>query len=306
MRMPAFVKPENGPFGSAVGTWLDFAPSGVSTRFFLMSFVIFYTAFQIISFSSIGLNPDLLELYAWSLHPAAGYYKHPPLGALITAGWFSIFPPTDWAFHLLAMANAALGLYAVSLIARRYLGGDKMLVVLLLLLLTPFYQFHGQRFASNQTLLSTWPLATYCFLRAFENRGLVWSAAAGATAALAMLGKYYSIFLLAGFIVAALAHPARGRYLRSPSPWLSVVVGGLVMAPHVQWLFATGFAPFGYATSVHASGERSGTCCGRTLSISSRASPMWDCCLRFTGSRCGPTCRPFGRLSGRAIPTAGC
>jgi 4-amino-4-deoxy-L-arabinose transferase-like glycosyltransferase len=255
MRLPAFVKPENGPFGSAAGTWLDFAPSGVSTRFFLLSFVIFYTAFQIISFSSIGLNPDLLELYAWSLHPAAGYYKHPPLGALITAGWFSIFPPTDWAFHLLAMANAAVGLYAVSLIARRYLAGDKFVVVLLLLLLTPFYQFHGQRFASNQTLLSTWPLATYCFLRAFDNRGLVWSAAAGATAALAMLGKYYSIFLLAGFIVAALAHPARWRYLRSFSPWVSVLVGGVAMAPHVQWLFATGFPPFGYATSVHTSGE---------------------------------------------------
>jgi hypothetical protein len=253
LQLPAYLKPENGPFGSAVGTWLDFAPSGISTRFILMTFVIFYTAFQVIAFASVGLNPDLLEVYAWGLHPAAGYYKHPPLGALMAGAWFSVFPPTDWAFHLLAMANAAVGLYAVSLIARRYLTGDKLLTVLLLLLLTPFYQFHGQRFASNQTLLSTWPIATYCFLRAFETRGLVWSAAAGATAAAAMLGKYYSIFLLAGFLTGVLAHPGRWRYLRSPSPWISALVGGLVMAPHIQWLFDTGFMPFAYATALHTS-----------------------------------------------------
>ena len=107
------------------------------------------------------------------------------------------------------MVNAAVALFAIDRIARRYLSGDKRLLVLLLLLLTPFYQFQAQRFASNQTLLSTWPIATYCFLRAFETRGLAWSAAAGATAALAMLGKYYSIYLVAAFIVAALAHPAR-------------------------------------------------------------------------------------------------
>jgi hypothetical protein len=253
MSVLTYFKPESGPVGSALGGWLDFAPSGLATRFFLLWFVILYTAFQVISYASVGLHPDLVEVYAWGLHPSFGYYKHPPLGGLMAAAWFSVFPPTDWAFHLLAMANAAVGLYATDRIARRYLGGDKRIVVLLLLLLTPFYQFHGERFASNQTLLSTWPIATYCFLRAFETRTLVWSAAAGAAAALAMLGKYYSIFLIAGFLVAALAHPGRRAYLMSLSPWISAAVGGAVLAPHIQWLFATGFTPFAYATSLHAS-----------------------------------------------------
>src|SRR5262249_20966072 len=117
---------------------------------------------------------------------------------------------------------------------------------------TPFYQFHGQRFGANAILLSTWPIAAYCFLRAFETRGLAWSAAAGATAALAMLGKYYSIFLIAGFAAAVLAHPGRWAYLRSSSPWISVVVGGAVLAPHIQWLIAHDYIPFTYATALHA------------------------------------------------------
>src|SRR5262249_4476676 len=151
--------------------------------------------------ASLGLHPDLIEVFAWSQHPSAGYAKHPPLAGLIAAAWFAVFPAADWSFHLLAMVNAAIGLYAVDLIARRYVDGDKRLLVLLLLLCLPFYQFHAQRFSTNQTLLSTWPIATYCFLRSFGSRALAWSAAAGATAALAMLGKYYSAFLIAGFVI---------------------------------------------------------------------------------------------------------
>ena len=245
MSFPAYLKPESGAFGRAFGTWLDNAPKGLATRFLVLWFVLLYTAFAVVSSASVGLHPDLLDTYARSLHPAAGYDGQPPLAALMAAGWFSLFPPTDWAFHLLAMVNAALGLYATDRIARRYLDGDKRIAVLLLLLLTPFYQFMGQRFGADQTLLATWPIATYCFLRAFETRDLAWSAGAGAAAALAVLGSYYSAFLIAGFVAAVLAHPGRRTYLRSWSPWLSLVVGAIVSAPHIQWLLATGFVTLG-------------------------------------------------------------
>lgn len=251
MKVLAYLKPESGPLGPALGTWLDHAPKGHSTRFLLLWFVLLYTAFAIISSASVGLEPDLLGTYARGLHPSAGYDGEAPLAALMAGAWFSLLPPTDWAFHLLAMVNAAAGLYATDQIARRYLDGDKRIAVLLLLMLTPFYQFMGQRFEASQTLLSTWPIATYCFLRAFETRGLAWSAGAGVAAALAMLGRYYSVFLIAGFVAAVLVHAGRRTYLRSWSPWLSATAGGIVLVPHVQWLFATGFATFSDAAASH-------------------------------------------------------
>ena len=122
MNVPAYLKPESGPLGRAFGTWLDQAPKGLATRFLLLWFVLLYTAFAIISSASIGLHPDLLDTYARGLHPAAGYDGHAPLVALMTALWFSLFPPTDWAFHLLAMTNAAVGLYAIDRIAHTLLG----------------------------------------------------------------------------------------------------------------------------------------------------------------------------------------
>jgi 4-amino-4-deoxy-L-arabinose transferase-like glycosyltransferase len=210
-----------------------------------------WTTFHLIANASLDLHADSVEVYAWSRHLAAGYYKHPPLDAFVAALWFALFPAADWSFYLLGTTNAALALFAVDLIARRYLRGDKRLIALLLLLLTPFYQFHSERFGANQVLLWTWPLATFCFLRAFETRNIAWSAAAGTAAALAMLGKYYSAYLIASFIVAAAVHPRRWRYLRSSSPWVSCGVGLALLAPHLRWLVANDFAPFVYAAGVH-------------------------------------------------------
>jgi 4-amino-4-deoxy-L-arabinose transferase-like glycosyltransferase len=103
--------------------------------------------------------------------------------------------------------------------------GDKRVIVILLLMLLPAYQFHAQRFNANTVLLAVWPLATYCFLRSFETRTLLWSVAAGVLCAVAMLGKYYSIFLIAGFAIAAIAHPQRRSYLTSKAPWVSTIAG---------------------------------------------------------------------------------
>jgi hypothetical protein len=143
-----------------IDAWYDNRDNGYALGILLVLFVVAWTSFHILANASIDLHADSVELYAWSRHPAAGYYKHPPLGAFVTAGWFAIFPAVDGSFYLLSMVNAAVGLYATYLIAQRYLAGEKQIFALLLLILTPFYQFHSERFGANQMLVSTWPLAS--------------------------------------------------------------------------------------------------------------------------------------------------
>jgi Dolichyl-phosphate-mannose-protein mannosyltransferase len=165
--------------------------------------------------------------------------------------WMSVFPLANWSFQLLAMTNSAIALWSVDLISRRFARGDKRIVVLLLLMLSPIYQFHAQRFNANAVLLTAWPIATYCFLRSFETRSLFWAMAAGATAALALLGKYYSAFLIGGFVFAAIVHPQRRLYFVSLAPWVSTIAGLVVLAPHLYWLAATDALPIKYALFVH-------------------------------------------------------
>lgn len=137
------------PFGASVLAWYDQETNGFVVWLLLAIFLAIWTSFHVISNSATVLHDDLLEVFVWSQHPAAGYSKQPPLAGLMAAGWFKIFPPTNWSFALLATANAATALSAVYLIGRRYLASDKRLFVLLLLLLTPFYQFHSHNFSTN-------------------------------------------------------------------------------------------------------------------------------------------------------------
>jgi len=236
---------------AGIARWLDDIETGWSIPAFFLGFVALSTLILCIACIHGNLHMDVLETWSVGRTLAWGFWKHPPLMGWVAHGWMDVFPLTDWSFRLLAMVNAGLALFAVDLIARRFVRGDKRAVILLLLLLMPVYQFHAEKFNANTVLLAVWPLATYCFLRSFEERTAGWAAATGFLCALAMLGKYYSIFLLAGFVIAAVLHPGRARYLRSKAPWISLVCGLAGIAPHIYWLWQNNFEPFHYAIHAH-------------------------------------------------------
>jgi Dolichyl-phosphate-mannose-protein mannosyltransferase len=246
-----YLKPENGPVGAIFGAWLDDASSGRTTRVLVFLFIAALTSFAFISNASVGPPTELIDTYVRALHPAAGDFGTAPLAPLIAAVWFLLLPPVDWALYLLAALNAGFALFAVDLVARREVTGDKRVLVLLFLILTPFYCIYGQRFDSDRTLLWAWPIATLAFLRAFETRDLRWSVFAGVAAGIALYGGYQSVFLFAGFAAAALMHPERGAYLRSLSPWLTMAAAILVLVPHLYWLYQHDFAPLSTVVSQH-------------------------------------------------------
>ncbi|MET0219150.1 MAG: glycosyltransferase family 39 protein [Tardiphaga sp.] len=231
--------------------WLDGIEKGWAIPLLIVAFAAVWLLFLIVAYQSGDLHADALETWSVGREFAWGNAKHPPLMGWAAYGWTLVFPLADWSFQLLAMTNAAVALWAVDLIARRFVRGDSRAVILLLLMLLPAYQFHAQRFNANTVLLAIWPLATYCFLRAFESRSVGWAAATGAFAALAMLGKYYSVFLIASFVLAAIAHPQRRLYFKSWAPWVSALSGLIVLGPHLHWLATTGATPFAYAIQVH-------------------------------------------------------
>ena len=231
---------------------IDEIQAGWAIPLLLLGFVGIWQAFLAIAYIGGDLHADVLETWTLGRSIEWGYAKHPPLMGWVARAWTSFFPLANWSFQLMALTNSAIALWIVDLISRRFVQGDKRLIVLLLLMLTPIYQFHAQRFNANSILLATWPLATYCFLRSFETRQLGWAVAAGATAALAMLGKYYSVFLIISFAFAAILHQRRRAYFRSSAPWVSVITGLAALAPHLYWLATTGAKPFAYALATHA------------------------------------------------------
>ena len=231
--------------------WMDGVEAGWAVPLLLVGFVGVWFVYMTLAYANGDLHSDVLEAWTLGRNVNWGNAKHPPLMGWVARGWTEVFPLTNWSLNLMALVNAALGLWFVDLIARRFVQGDKRFIVLLLLMLTPIYQFHAQRFNANSVLLATWPLATWCFLRSFETREFKWAVAAGAAAALTMLGKYYSVFLLAGFVFAAIAHPQRRAYFTSSAPWVAMAAGLVALGPHLYWLATTGAQPCNYALDRH-------------------------------------------------------
>jgi hypothetical protein len=169
----------------------------------------------------------------------------------LVSAWFSVFPLADWAYYLFAMVLATLALWIAWRVAGCYLDADKRIVGVALLTLVPFFNFHALKFNANTVMIPLWAATTALFLRSYETRNPVWAVLAGLAAAAAMLGKYWSIVLLLGLGLAALADPRRAAYFRSSAPWATIAAGLLGLSPHITWLYDNDFTPFTYAMETH-------------------------------------------------------
>jgi Dolichyl-phosphate-mannose-protein mannosyltransferase len=218
----------------------------------LAGYAAVWSLYGAIAKGSQDLHFDMGEMVAWSREITFGTPKHPPLPAWLARAWFSIFPLQDWAYYLLAILMATAALWVAWKASERYLDGEKRPLGLALLTLVPFYNFHALKFNANTAMTLPWALTTWWFLRSYETRRPLDAALAGIAAAAAMLSKYWSIVLVLGLAVAALADRRRGSYFRSSAPWLTAGFGLAGLAPHLIWLYAEGFRPLQYAMESHA------------------------------------------------------
>ena len=194
---------------------------------------------------------DMLENYAWGQDLTWGSAKHPPLFAWVTGAWFALFPTLDTAYHLLSYLNVAIGLLGVYRLAQAMDRADLALPAVVLLSMAFPYSTLAVKFNANAILLSVWPwvgVAWVHSIRKTGREGLIWSVALGVLAALAMLGKYYSGVFLLGLFLTALASSASRQWFMTAKPWLTLVVFGISLLPHIQWLQAHDFVTLHYVS----------------------------------------------------------
>jgi hypothetical protein len=238
------------PFGRLVDALLDPARRERTMGALLVGYALVWSLYGVLAKGSQDVHVDMGEMFAWSREPALGTPKHPPLAAWVVGLWFSVMPRTDWTYYLLAMIMPALALWSAWRLSADYLDVEKRVAGVALLTLIPFMNFHALKYNANTILIPLWAATTFWFLRSFETRHAIWAALAGAAAAGAMLGKYWSICLVAGLGIAALADSRRGAYFRSSAPWMSIAVGTVLLAPHLVWLFQHDFGAITYVAEM--------------------------------------------------------
>jgi Dolichyl-phosphate-mannose-protein mannosyltransferase len=217
----------------------------------LAAYCVVWTVYAVLAKASQDVHFDMGEMVAWSREVGLGTPKHPPLPAWLVGAWFWAFPLDAWAYYLLAMVMAGVSLWIAFAVSMRYLDGHKSAVGLAFLTLVPFFNFHSLKFNANSAMMPWWALTTWFFLRSVESRGLGFAALAGVAAAGAMLAKYWSVVLLAALAIAAVSDARRRLYFGSAAPYVTIAAGVVAISPHVTWLYAHDFAPFGYALESH-------------------------------------------------------
>src|ERR1700675_1115896 len=168
------------------------------------------------------IHMDVAEAYAWGQKFLLGYGKHPPLSGWVAGIWFTFFPATDWATYALAMATVGCGIMLCWLIALRVVDHRRAFFMVVMLALYPIFNFKGFKYNPDLLQLVTLPLVVLAYLDAFEKRNArsgVWLGLAGA---LALMTKYWVLPMIGAIGLAALIHPQRLLFLRSPAPWVAI------------------------------------------------------------------------------------
>ena len=193
------------------------------------------------------VHMDVAEAYAWGQKFLLGYGKHPPLSGWVAGAWFLLFPAANWATYALAMATLGCGLVICWLIALRVVDRRRAFFVVVMLALYPIFNFKGFKYNPDLLQLVTLPLVVLAYLHAFEKRNVRAGLWLGLAGALALMTKYWVLTMIGAIGIAALAHPDRLLFLRSPAPWVAIVTLLVAMLPHLWWLRHVDFLPLTYA-----------------------------------------------------------
>lgn len=220
--------------------------------------VLLGTAFRIAC--SIFVFPGFDEAYygVYSLHPALGYFDHPPMVAL-TAGlghWLT------GSFSPLSLRMGAILLFIATcwitfLAAYRLWGRDAARWAVILMQVIPLFSFGVGAFViPDNALAFFWMVGVYCLIRYRESKELRWILWWGVAAGLAMLSKYHGILMWFTFGCCILLFPEWRKLLREPKLYLAVLISLVVYSPDLYWNYTHHWVSLLYQFGKGAPGGR--------------------------------------------------
>src|SRR5437016_11411759 len=259
--LPANARAHRRPSLRRLAAWLmERARNRKTSLWLVISFAVFHAVlwtFILINLKAAqDVHMDVAEAFAWGQKFQLGYGKHPPLAGWIAGLWFYFFPVKDWATYALAMTTLGVGIVICWFTALRVVDRRRAFLVVVMLALYPIFNFKGFKYNPDLLQLVTLPLVVLAYLRAFEKptwRAGIWLGVAGA---LALMTKYWVLTMIGAIGLAALIHPERLKFLRSPAPWVGIATLAVAMIPHLIWLKQVDFVPLTYAGDVYGLSDR--------------------------------------------------
>ena len=196
------------------------------------------------------------EGLSWGQEWQAGYHKHPPL--VSWAANFAYELLGDFGPYLLSQVCIVTTYLCTFKTARFYLSPEKAVMAVVMLTGVYYFSWPTPEFNHNVAQMPVWALIIFFFHKVIlDHDQRAWLPIGGAIG-LGILVKY-SILILPSLMLVYLIFQNRiFAVLRSPYPYLGVVIALLITHQHIMWLISNNFITLTYlvdrgaTTSGHA------------------------------------------------------
>jgi hypothetical protein len=214
------------------------------------------TALRLTYASLLDLRTDEAYYWTWSKENVLSFLDHPPMIAWFIRFGTAIFGDTNLGVRFAGILAMLVTQLLLADIVRRVTHDVRAVVIVLLLPEAAVY--YGLLMAKVSPDVALIPFATamvWALIRLWESGDARWWLAAGVFGGLALLSKFTAVMLIPAVLAFMLVPEWRGRWLRSPYPWLAALIAVALFLPVLIWNAGHDWASFRFqfvrATATH-------------------------------------------------------
>ncbi len=214
------------------------------------------TAMRVIYASLLDLRTDEAYYWTWSKENVLSFLDHPPMIAWFIRLSTAIFGDTNFGVRFAGVLAMPVTQLLLADIVRRVTHDVRAVVIAVLMMEAALY--YGLLMAKVSPDVALIPFATamvWALVRLAESDDGRWWLLAGVFAGLALLSKFTAGLMLPAVAAFMLVPHWRGRWLRSPYPWLAALIAFALFLPVLIWNMQHDWASFRFqlvrATATH-------------------------------------------------------
>ncbi len=215
------------------------------------------TAMRLVYAHALDLRTDEAYYWTWSKENVLSFLDHPPMVAWLIRCGTAVLGDTNLGVRLGGIVAMLVTQLLLADIVRRVTSNNVRAVMLALLLpeAALYYGLLMAKVAPDTALIPFSVAMLWSLVRLAQSHDGRWWLAAGLFAGLALLSKFTAIMFAPAVLAFALVPDWRWRWLRSPYPYLAVLIAIVVFSPVLIWNAEHDWASFRFQ-AVRATVER--------------------------------------------------
>ncbi|MET4262464.1 4-amino-4-deoxy-L-arabinose transferase-like glycosyltransferase [Bradyrhizobium sp. S3.12.5] len=237
---PTLTPPPNSGKSAAVTIAPDITvkPDGASRRPLVMAALVIaaMTVLRIVYASAIELRTDEAYYWTWSKEATLSFLDHPPGVAWLIRFGTAIFGDTVLGVRFGGIVAMLVTQCLLADIVRRLTHDVRAIVVAVLMPEAAlYYGLLMAKVAPDVVMIPFAVAMTWSLVRLAQSGDGRWWLAAGLFAGLSLLSKFTAIMFAPAVAAFLLVPDWRWRWLRSPYPWLAVLIAIAMFSPVLIW-----------------------------------------------------------------------